>query len=484
MRRDLVEVKVLEDAASAFHSGRVFLVTNAADFGCGVLERGSIAGTEAQTGGEDHPLFVALENAFAISEVALLVAERHEAITGGDRYRFDNFLYRTSVGSGIAVDCATKFAGYAGHGVHAFEAFGDTAIDDVLQDGSGFDVEDVAFAADLGAGEAENDAVESRVRDDQVGAAADYDQREDLRAGQRERASECRLVGRLAEKGSWSANGKAGELCEGYISQYLKVGNRRKIFVDCGRDWHFIPILDLLRRTSVEEATCYDRRLAPERMKFFLDSANLDELRRALTWGIIDGVTTNPSLIAKEGVPIQEQLRAICDLVDGDVSAPVLTSRTREMVVEARRLVKIKRNVVVKVPMTEEGIKAVAVLRQEDIRTNVTLCFTPGQALIAAKAGAAYVSPFYARVEDAGGSGADLIRDILKIYANYGLQTQVLAASLRGPAHVIEAAKAGAHVATLPYKIIESLFAHPLTERGLEQFMKDYSRAFELAAKA
>jgi transaldolase len=216
-------------------------------------------------------------------------------------------------------------------------------------------------------------------------------------------------------------------------------------------------------------------------MKFFLDTANLDELKQALTWGIIDGVTTNPSLIAKEGIPIHEQLRAICDLIDGDVSAPVIASTAREMVIEARGLVKIHRNVVVKVPMTEEGIKSVSVLRQEGIRTNVTLCFTPGQALVAAKAGATYVSPFYARVEDAGGSGADLIRDILKIYSNYGLPTQVLAASLRGPAHVIDAAKAGAHVATLPYKIIESMFGHPLTDRGLEQFARDYNRVFEFA---
>lgn len=216
-------------------------------------------------------------------------------------------------------------------------------------------------------------------------------------------------------------------------------------------------------------------------MKFFLDTANPGELKRALSWGIIDGVTTNPSLIAKEGVPLHEQLRVLCDLIDGDVSAPVLATTTREMLAEARSLSKIKSNVVVKVPMTEEGIKAVAVLKAEGIRTNVTLCFTPGQALVAAKAGAAYVSPFFARVEDAGGSGSDLIRSIIQIYGNYGLETQVLAASLRGPAHVVEAAKAGAHVATLPYKIIESLFVHPLTERGLEQFANDYNRVFEFS---
>lgn len=216
-------------------------------------------------------------------------------------------------------------------------------------------------------------------------------------------------------------------------------------------------------------------------MKFFLDTANLGELKRALAWGIIDGVTTNPSLIAKEGVPLHEQLRAICEVIHGDVSAPVLGTVARDMVVEARQLAKIKANVVVKVPMTEEGIKAVSALREEGIRTNVTLCFTPGQALVAAKAGAFYVSPFYARVEDAGGSGSELIRDILRIYSNYGFGTQVLAASLRGPAHVVEAAKAGAHVATLPYKTIETLFGHPLTERGLEQFAKDYNRVFEMA---
>lgn len=214
-------------------------------------------------------------------------------------------------------------------------------------------------------------------------------------------------------------------------------------------------------------------------MKFFLDTANLDELKRALAWGIIDGVTTNPSLIAKEGVPLIEQLRAICELTNGDVSAPVLATEAREMIREARQLSKVKANVVVKVPMTEEGIKAVSMLSAEGIRTNVTLCFAPGQALVAAKAGASYVSPFFARVEDAGGSGAALIRDILTIYNNFGLTTKVLAASLRSPGQVVEAAKAGAHVATLPYKTIESLFGHPLTERGLEQFTKDYNRVFE-----
>jgi transaldolase len=215
-------------------------------------------------------------------------------------------------------------------------------------------------------------------------------------------------------------------------------------------------------------------------MKFFLDTANLGELKQALAWGIIDGVTTNPSLIAREGVPLQEQLRSICELIDGDVSAPVIATVSREMIAEARSLAKVHKNVVVKVPITEEGVKAVSALREEGIRTNVTLCFTPAQALVAAKAGAYYVSPFYARVEDAGGSGPDLIRDILKIYSNYGLTTQVLAASLRGPAHVVEAAKAGAHVATLPYKTIQSLFGHPLTERGIEQFARDYSRVFDL----
>jgi transaldolase len=215
-------------------------------------------------------------------------------------------------------------------------------------------------------------------------------------------------------------------------------------------------------------------------MKFFLDTANVDEVKRALVWRIIDGVTTNPSLIAKEGVPIEDQLLQICEVVDGDVSAPVICTTTAEILPEARSLAKIHKNIVVKVPVTPDGIAAVSELSNEGIRTNVTLCFTPAQALLAAKAGAAFVSPFMGRVEDQGGSGFELLQDIATIYRNFGFPTQILAASVRGPHHLIQAAKAGAHVATMSFKLMESLFQHPLTDRGMEQFRSDYSRAFDL----
>lgn len=215
-------------------------------------------------------------------------------------------------------------------------------------------------------------------------------------------------------------------------------------------------------------------------MKFFLDTANLDELKRALAWGVIDGVTTNPSLIAKEGAPLEDQIRSICNLMDGDVSAPVTAIDREGIIAEARALAKIHRNVVVKIPVTEDGISAVAALSKEGIRTNVTLCFSPAQALLAAKAGAYLVSPFLGRVEDLGGSGVDLISDIATIFLRFGYKTQILAASVRGQGHLIQAAKAGAHIATMPYKLIESLFQHPLTDKGLQQFQEDYSKAFDL----
>jgi transaldolase len=217
-------------------------------------------------------------------------------------------------------------------------------------------------------------------------------------------------------------------------------------------------------------------------MKFFLDTANLDELKCALAWGVIDGVTTNPSLIAKEGVPIEDQIRNICDLMDGDVSAPVTAVDRESIIAEARTLAKIHRNVVVKVPVTEDGISAVSALSKEGIRTNVTLCFSPAQALLAAKAGAYLVSPFLGRVEDLGGSGVELISDIATIFSKFGYKTQILAASVRGQGHLIQAAKAGAHIATMPYKLIESLFQHPLTDKGLQQFQADYSKAFSTAS--
>lgn len=215
-------------------------------------------------------------------------------------------------------------------------------------------------------------------------------------------------------------------------------------------------------------------------MKFFLDSANLEDIQKGISLGIIDGITTNPSLIAKEGIHIEEQIRRICDIIDGDVSAEVVTITAKEMAEEGRRLAKIHKNVVVKVPLIPEGIAAVSALAKEGIRTNVTLCFSAAQALIAAKAGAYIVSPFIGRLDDLGYNGMDLIRDIVTIYRNYGYTTQVLAASVRGTLHVVEAAKAGAHISTLPFKVLEQLFKHPLTDKGLEQFLADHNKVFAL----
>jgi transaldolase len=216
-------------------------------------------------------------------------------------------------------------------------------------------------------------------------------------------------------------------------------------------------------------------------MKFFLDTANLEDIRKAAPWGIIDGVTTNPTLIAKEGIAVEDQVRKIVGLIDGDISAEVVSTTSKEMIAEGRRLAKIHSNIVVKVPLIPEGIVAVSALAKEGIRTNVTLCFSAAQALVAAKAGAYIISPFIGRVDDIGWPGMDLIRDIVQIYGNYGYKTQVLAASIRGPLHVVDAAKAGAHIATMPYKVLEQMFQHPLTEKGLEQFLKDHNKAFQLA---
>ena len=214
-------------------------------------------------------------------------------------------------------------------------------------------------------------------------------------------------------------------------------------------------------------------------MKFFLDTANLDELKKGVAWGLVDGVTTNPSLIAKEGRPMADQIRMICDIVEGDISAEVVSTETKEMVREGRQLASIHKNVVVKCPLTRDGIRATAALTKEGVRVNVTLCFSPGQALIAAKAGAYIISPFVGRIDDIGWTGMDLVRSITTIYKNYGYQTQILAASMRSPTHVIEAATAGAQIATLPFKVLDMLFNHPLTDKGLEQFLKDYNKVFQ-----
>jgi len=214
-------------------------------------------------------------------------------------------------------------------------------------------------------------------------------------------------------------------------------------------------------------------------VKFFLDTANLDEIKKGVSWGIVDGVTTNPSLVAKEGKPFEEHIREICDIVDGDISAEVVSTESSAMIKEGRQLAKIHRNVVVKCPLTRDGIMATSALSKDGIRVNVTLCFSPGQALIAAKAGAYIISPFVGRLDDIGWTGMELIRSIVQIYKNYGYKTKVLAASLRSPTHVIDSALAGADIGTMPFKVLDMLFNHPLTDKGLEQFLKDWNKVFQ-----
>jgi transaldolase len=214
-------------------------------------------------------------------------------------------------------------------------------------------------------------------------------------------------------------------------------------------------------------------------VKFFLDTANLDELKKGASWGIVDGVTTNPSLIAKEGKPLEEQVRLICDIVDGDVSAEVVSTDAPSMIREGKQLIKIHKNIVVKCPLTRDGIMATKALSSEGIRVNVTLCFSASQALIAAKAGAYIISPFVGRIDDISWNGMDLIRSIVQIYKNYGFKTQILAASLRSPTHVVESALAGAQIGTMPFKVLDTLFNHPLTDKGLDQFLKDWAKVFQ-----
>jgi transaldolase len=211
-------------------------------------------------------------------------------------------------------------------------------------------------------------------------------------------------------------------------------------------------------------------------MKFFIDTANLEEIKKGLEMGMVDGVTTNPSLIAKENKPFEEIIAEICKLVDGPVSAEVVSLEAEGMLVEAKKLAKIADNIVIKIPMIVEGLKAVKRLTAEGIKTNVTLVFSSAQALLAAKAGASFVSPFVGRLDDIGTPSMDLISDIATIYDNYGYMSEIIVASVRNPQHVMDAALIGADIATIPLKVITQLAKHPLTDIGIEQFLADWEK--------
>jgi len=219
-------------------------------------------------------------------------------------------------------------------------------------------------------------------------------------------------------------------------------------------------------------------------MKFFIDTADLNEIKEANEMGVLDGVTTNPSLMRKAGGSnFHEHIRKICDIVDGDVSAEVISTDYAGMMKEAAELAKIHDNVVIKIPLIADGIKAIRALSDKGIKTNCTLCFSPTQALVAAKAGATYISPFVGRLDDISTSGMDLIDQIVTIYSNYGYETQVLVASIRHPMHVAEAALMGADVATIPFSVIGQLIKHPLTDSGLEKFLSDW-KAYEASTQS
>jgi transaldolase len=212
-------------------------------------------------------------------------------------------------------------------------------------------------------------------------------------------------------------------------------------------------------------------------MKIFLDTAIVDEIRAAHAWGVVDGVTTNPSLIAQSGRRFEDVVREICSIVDGPISAEVVSTQAPGMVEEAHPLAAIHPNVVIKVPLTAEGLKAANALRKEGIRTNVTLVFSPAQALLAAKAGASFVSPFVGRLDDVGHVGMELVQQIRTIFDNYSMDCEIITASVRSPLHVVDAALAGADIATVPYKVLEQCLHHPLTDLGIERFLKDWERA-------
>lgn len=213
-------------------------------------------------------------------------------------------------------------------------------------------------------------------------------------------------------------------------------------------------------------------------MKIFIDSANVEEIRAANELGIIKGVTTNPSLIAKEGRDLKEVINEICSIVDGPISCEVIGLDSETMIKEGRELAKIHKNIVIKIPMTEEGLKAVKILSKENIKTNVTLVFSASQALLASLAGATYVSPFVGRLDDISMSGEEIIDEIVTIFDIHNLPTEIIAASIRHPMHVVEAAKLGAHIATVPYKVIKQMIKHPLTDIGIKKFMEDWEKTF------
>jgi len=211
-------------------------------------------------------------------------------------------------------------------------------------------------------------------------------------------------------------------------------------------------------------------------MKFFIDTANVKEIREAASLGVVDGVTTNPSLIAKEGRDFRQVISEICSIVDGPISAEAVSLEADKMVAEGEDLAKIHKNIVVKLPMTKDGLKATKVLAGKGIRVNMTLVFSPTQALLAAKVGAAYVSPFVGRLDDISHYGMDLVRQVLAIYNNYGYGTEVIVASVRNPLHVVDAAMAGAHIATIPFNVIDQLAKHPLTDIGIDKFLADWKK--------
>ena len=211
-------------------------------------------------------------------------------------------------------------------------------------------------------------------------------------------------------------------------------------------------------------------------MKFFIDTANTKEIKEAWDLGVIDGVTTNPSLISKENKKPKALLKEICEIVDGPVSAEAVSLKAEEMIEEAKELSKIHKNIVVKIPMTRDGLKAAKRLSELKIKTNVTLIFSPSQALLAAKAGATYVSPFVGRLDDISHYGMEIVNQILEIYDNYNFDTEIIVASIRNPLHVVEAARMGAHVATIPFSVIEQLLKHPLTDIGIAKFLKDWEK--------